>query len=219
MRRTAALMHVVAEVAVAAIIAAGAGGSVIAAPAGARLAVRLASVAALPDDGRVALRSEVERLWARAGVHIQWAEPFGPEHPGELVLQVIVVSRRDVTSRDDHAWPVAELVGASTLRPVAVASLEAAWRVVDAANRGAEPSTIRLQRLGRVLGRAVAHEIGHHLLGRQHSSRGLMRARIDAADFGDLRDGGFELDRADRPAAVIAAEGGALRVAGLRARR
>ncbi len=215
----AALIHVVAGVAVAAIIAAGAGDQLIAAPAAARLAVRLASVAALPDDGRAALRSEVERVWARAGVHIEWADPMGPEPLGEPALQVIVVSGRAVTSREDHAWPVAELVGASTHRPVAVASLEAAWRVVDAAYDGTEPNTIRLQRLGRVLGRAVAHEIGHHLLGRQHSSRGLMRARIDAADFGDLRDGGFELDRADRPAAVIAADGGSLRLAGLRARR
>lgn len=130
---------------------------------------------------------------------------------------MIVVSRRAGAPSDDHAWPVAELIGGST--PVAVASLEAAWRVVDAAYEGTEPSTIRIQRLGRVLGRAVAHEIGHHLLGRQHSSRGLMRARIEAADFGDLRDGGFELDRADRPAAVLAAESGALRLPGLRARR
>jgi len=204
---------------VTALIAAGASGSVLAAPAAARLAVRLAGVATLPDDGRTALRSEVERLWARAGIHIQWADPMSPEPPGEAVLQVIVVSRRAVTSGDDHTWPVAELVGASTDRPVAVASLEAAWRVVDVAYQGSEPNSIRLQRLGRVLGRAVAHETGHPLLGRQHSLRGLMRARIDAADFGDLRDGGFELDRADRSAAVMAAGGGALRLAGLRARR
>jgi hypothetical protein len=218
-RLTAAWTHVVSGVAVTALVAAGAGGSVLAAPAAARLTVRLASVTTLPDDGRAALRSEVERLWARAGVHIQWAEPISSERRDASALQVIVVSRRAVTSSDDHAWPVAELVGASTHRPVAVASLEAAWRVVDAAYEGTEPTTIRLQRLGRVLGRAVAHEIGHHLLGRQHSARGLMRARIDAADFADLRDGGFELDRIDRPAAVRAADGGSLRLASLRARR
>lgn len=219
MRLTAAWFHVVSGVAVTALIAAGASGSVLAAPAAARLTVRLASVATLPDDGRAALKSEVERLWARAGVHIQWADPIGPEPLGESVLQVIVVSGRAVTSREDHAWPVAELVGAATHRPVAVASLEAAWRVVNAAYEGTEPTAIRRQRLGRVLGRAVAHEIGHHLLGRQHSARGLMRARIDAADFADLRDGGFELDRADRGAAVRAADGGTLRLAGLRAGR
>jgi hypothetical protein len=204
---------------VAAIVTADAGTRVMAATAGVRLPVRLASVTTLPDDGRAALRSEVARLWARAGVHIEWAEPISSERPDASILQVIVVSRRAVTASDDHAWPVAELVGASTHRPVAVASLEAAWRVVDAAHERTEPNAIRLQRLGRVLGRAVAHEIGHHLLGRQHSARGLMRARIDAADFGDLRDGGFELDRADRPAAVLAAEGGSLRLAGRRARR
>jgi hypothetical protein len=218
-RLTAAMIHAAAAAMLAAIVAVGVCEPVSAAPAAARLTVRLASVATLPDDGRAALRSEVERLWARAGVHIQWADPIGPEPLGESVLQVIVVSGRAVTSREDHAWPVAELVGASTHRPVAVASLEAAWRVVDAGYESTEPTTIRLQRLGRVLGRAVAHEIGHHLLGRQHSSRGLMRARIDAADFGDLRDGGFELERADRPAAVVAVQSGTLNLASLRARR
>ena len=164
MRLTAAWIHVVSGVAVTALIAAGAGRSVLAAPTAARLTVRLASVTTLPDDGRAALRSEVERLWSRAGVQIEWADPMGPEPLGEPVLQVIVVSGRAVTSREDHAWPVAELVGASTHRPVAVASLEAAWRVVDVAYEGTEPNTIRLQRLGVVLGRAIAHEIGHHLL-------------------------------------------------------
>lgn len=69
-RHASALIHIVAGVGVAAIIAAGASDPGMAAPAGARLAVRLASVAAVPEDGRAALRSEVERLWARAGVHI-----------------------------------------------------------------------------------------------------------------------------------------------------
>jgi hypothetical protein len=46
-----------------------------------------------------------------------------------------------------------------------------------------------------VLGRAVAHEIGHYLLNtRGHARHGLMRARIDARDFADLRNGGFGLD-------------------------
>ena len=51
------------------------------------------------------------------------------------------------------------------------------------------------RRLGVVLGRAVAHEIGHFLLNTAaHSRRGLMRARIDPHDFVDLRRGGFGLD-------------------------
>jgi hypothetical protein len=59
-----------------------------------------------------------------------------------------------------------------------------------------EPERLTHQRLGVVLGRAVAHEIGHFLLATPtHAASGLMRARIAAADFADLREGGFFLDR------------------------
>jgi len=48
-----------------------------------------------------------------------------------------------------------------------------------------------------VLGRAVAHEIGHYLLHTNtHAPYGLMRANIDAREFADLRAGTFRLDRA-----------------------
>jgi hypothetical protein len=51
-------------------------------------------------------------------------------------------------------------------------------------------------KLGIVLGRAVAHEIGHYLLqSNAHSTYGLMRASIDAREFADLRSGSFRLDR------------------------
>ena len=51
------------------------------------------------------------------------------------------------------------------------------------------------RQIGVVLGRAIAHEVGHHLLNTAgHARHGLMRARIDARDFADLRDGGFDLD-------------------------
>jgi hypothetical protein len=45
-----------------------------------------------------------------------------------------------------------------------------------------------------VLGRAVAHEIGHYLLGPAHASSGLMRANIDAQEFADVRSRSFLLD-------------------------
>jgi hypothetical protein len=54
-------------------------------------------------------------------------------------------------------------------------------------------------RLAVVLGRAVSHEIGHYLLDTNtHARRGLMRARIDAREFADLRSGSFRLDDAAR---------------------
>jgi hypothetical protein len=52
------------------------------------------------------------------------------------------------------------------------------------------------RRLGLVLGRALAHEIGHYILDTYtHASHGLMRPQFNAVEFIDLRDGAFALDR------------------------
>lgn len=46
-----------------------------------------------------------------------------------------------------------------------------------------------------MLGRALAHEIGHYLLGTHtHARNGLMRSTFDALEFTDPRSGTFALD-------------------------
>jgi hypothetical protein len=46
-----------------------------------------------------------------------------------------------------------------------------------------------------VLGRAVAHEIGHFLLSTgTHAESGLVRATVDAREFAAVGDGNFSLD-------------------------
>jgi hypothetical protein len=49
--------------------------------------------------------------------------------------------------------------------------------------------------LGTVLGRAMAHELGHYFLDTAtHASRGLMRARFEPGEFSDIRSTAFALD-------------------------
>ncbi|HWW87897.1 MAG TPA: hypothetical protein VNZ26_30075 [Vicinamibacterales bacterium] len=49
---------------------------------------------------------------------------------------------------------------------------------------GKRPESERERLIGRALGRTLAHEIGHYLLGsKEHTPRGLMRATIAAEDF------------------------------------
>jgi hypothetical protein len=57
--------------------------------------------------------------------------------------------------------------------------------------------------LSRALGRALAHEIGHYVLGsKAHTQRGLMKPRLSATDlFGPRRDE-FNLTSSDRATAV-----------------
>jgi hypothetical protein len=52
--------------------------------------------------------------------------------------------------------------------------------------------------MGRVLGRVVAHEIGHALLlTTRHADDGLMRARLDSNDVRPPHDGQFALSATD----------------------
>ena len=62
-------------------------------------------------------------------------------------------------------------------------------------SEGSELTAVNERRLGVVLGRALAHEIGHHLLDTPtHARSGLMRPHFDALEFTNLRDGTFALD-------------------------
>jgi hypothetical protein len=110
-------------------------------------------------------------------------------------LRVLVLSRQKAGADDTSTFTVGELVRNEGARPLAIASLTAARRIVDESVR-----TRRLEgprdydrRLGVVLGRAVAHEIGHYLLGPSHARNGLMRANIDAQEFADVRSRSFLL--------------------------
>ena len=163
--------------------------------AGPLVDVHLATAADLPPLARVTLIQEVNDIWRREGVRVRW--PLDPvtAQPPDFALRVLVVQRERAGGHAEHEWPVGELLFDQADRAVAVASIEAAERVIDTATPSDEPALLRARRLGTVLGRTVAHEVGHYLLNTSsHARRGLMRARIDARDFADLRSGAFFLD-------------------------
>ena len=82
-------------------------------------------------------------------------------------------------------------------RHFAVVSTGAARRVVAAVRAPHEPQALADRRLALVLGRAVAHELGHFLLATAgHTPSGLMRAYVAVADYVDPRRGGFRIDAA-----------------------
>jgi hypothetical protein len=57
--------------------------------------------------------------------------------------------------------------------------------------------------LGRAMGRALAHEIGHYLLASKlHTARGLMQATHSASAFFGYPRSGFAVDAAQRQAVV-----------------
>jgi hypothetical protein len=159
------------------------------------LSVRLTTSNELSAVSQRALINETESIWRDARVQLRWLREAGSTDDDRPLR--IVVTRRTVTATD-HRWPVAELLRFEDRSAIALASITAALRIVE--ERPELPlvdlPAMRQYKLGVVLGRAVAHEIGHYLLqSNAHSPYGLMRASIDAREFADLRTGAFRLDR------------------------
>lgn len=188
--------------AVTAIAVGGAGwtpsaGVLRAAPEPARLNLHLTAVEDLPPSSRHVLISEAAAIWKHEGVHLRWLS--GSERATGATLRILVVPRTVGAPPDGDPWPVAELLRFEDSRALAIASISGALRVVDQSQRATlfDLPDLREYRLGRVLGRAVAHEIGHYLLqSNTHAESGLMRARIDAHEFADAGRSSFRLDEA-----------------------
>jgi len=158
------------------------------------LSVRFTTSNELSAVSQRALINETESIWRDAHVQLRWIRDNSTDADRPLR---IVVARRVVAAADNQ-WPVAELMRFEDRSAIALASISAALRIVE--ERPELPlvdlPAIRQYKLGVVLGRAVAHEIGHYLLqSNAHSPYGLMRASIDAREFADLRTGAFRLDR------------------------
>jgi len=124
-----------------------------------------------PETLRLA-ESETERIFARAGVHLEWhecgtiARPesadstcAAPLAPSDLQLRIV----NKVNLARIHASE--ETIG-STFGNVATVQLEPLWELER------PMACFRYQ----MLARAIAHEFGHALLGPAHSPQGIMRA-------------------------------------------
>lgn len=163
------------------------------------LAALLTMAPDLPVISRSVLVSQAEQIWRREGVALRWLVARG-DQASTAPLRILVIARREAVPADDPAeWTVGELVPHGGQRALAIASIAGAERVlVRASGRQLallDAPELTHYRLGVVLGRAVAHEIGHYLLATAtHADRGLMRAAIDAREFADPGARTFTLD-------------------------
>jgi hypothetical protein len=150
------------------------------------LTVRVYDMTGEYADRRRALTTAAGAL-APAGVQIRWVEPGAP-YAGAPAPQDLVVrlARRD----------------ALATRP---GTMALGYAVVDAEGRRGTVATIFLERvdwLARISGAdaeelaglAIAHEVGHLLLGTNaHAPRGLMRARWTADELRARRPADWQL--------------------------
>jgi hypothetical protein len=142
----------------------------------------------LRESTKQTLIREAARIWGGEHVDLRWPVVGETPEPPEAPLRVLVMTRPD---------SAAEILSHQQQRAIAIASIASARRVVDEAARAQlfeHPANLEY-RLGLVLGRAVAHEIGHFLLSTSsHAERGLMRAHVAAGEFAALGRDQFRLD-------------------------
>jgi len=145
----------------------------------------------MTDEGMKAVvlaraRDEVTAIWKQYGVEIIWEERWTPARPKpDLWVQFVDVAlkSKSMSGAPAVAWiPFAEGVPLPYVRvskPNATALLNTrSW--FDARPLSSATEDLQNQAMGRIIGRAVAHEIGHFLLAAQtHAPNGLMRAALD----------------------------------------
>ena len=170
------------------------------------LAVTLVAAAQVPDTVQRVMRVEAARIWQHEGVGVTWNQDATRDHRDTSALRVVFVQAELGLPADDRRYAIAEFHRAH--RRILV-SLSAAERAVTHGlariNGAGWPAEPHDRAWGLVLGRALAHELGHYLLGTAvYSRRGLMRASFPARDLVDPRAANFFL-LDDGDAALVSA--------------
>ena len=151
------------------------------------------------------MRDEASAIWQRYGLQIQWPSnrrdvqcPFvhgsfdvlvedQPPSAGSASRVGVLGSTRLVPAAIDHVGILVDYDETLGL----LESLPESQRFTLLNHPDIGPVDV-----GRALGRVLAHEIGHVVLGApRHQSWGLMRKRFTPADLADRRRGAYTLSR------------------------
>jgi hypothetical protein len=123
--------------------------------------------------------ADLEIAWRDCGAPLECGEPLGP---GELVVRIVAAPARAVPRLLGYSLIDVEWKGGSLATILAD-------RIEDLAGHARADS-------GLLMGRAIAHELGHLLLGTNaHPGGGLMRANWTAAEIEADRRGDWMLSR------------------------
>jgi hypothetical protein len=139
----------------------------------ARLAITVATSSTLVTPAlATAAAAEADAVWRPAGVDIEWSIGDRPGWAPEPPMLYVVFA--------DHC--IGERGGGLSLASIDFINGEPMRRIVVCANEVTAVAA-SAELVPRVMGRAIAHEIGHYLFGREHMPAGLMRARHSFAEF------------------------------------
>ena len=145
-----------------------------------------------------AMTQELRDIWTREGVDVNWTGT--DESPVDVTVPVVFHDRelRKHDPKHEDAFGVTLFAGRSQRILVSVPRA----RFVVSAHRGLADSgdamTLDIAH-GRLLGRVVAHEVGHALLlTLRHATHGLMSPQLEQRDVTPLGAAQFALSASDR---------------------
>lgn len=165
-----------------------------------RVTLQLVDRVGLSADARREMMREAAELWRAAGVEIEWSKLPSAGSSTEVVMtdashpRITVVVTHNMPGTLPAA-PATVRVMASILfvenRPTQLigaypAEVERLLDTMhmDAGSISERPAALRQRLMGRVLGRAIAHELGHYMFNSSdHAPMGLMRARHRVDDL------------------------------------
>jgi hypothetical protein len=152
--------------------------------------------AGAPPAFLVTAIEEAADIWAAYGVDVRLLNAHDAEHDADVRIAVRIAPSANPHSEGGVLGSI-EFEGdapepAIALYPAAASALMAA--VASSRRENTWPAAPHDRVLARVLGRALAHEIGHFLLrSKSHSPDGLMRARQTGTDLMSPGHRGFAL--------------------------
>jgi len=176
--------------------------------------VTVISSADMPPRLVAAVLAEADEIWRSAGVSFVWRRvapitpaPQSVERDPYLsnTLRITIGNARGA-GRGDGLLPLGWIVFDDVRVPEqeiyisqanAQALMESASAVVGIVNQ--MPPSQRDTLMGRAMGRALAHEIGHYLLAsKSHTDRGLMKAVLTAVELFQPGNSTFRIEPAQR---------------------
>jgi hypothetical protein len=167
--------------AVLAVATPGARGAAADEPPRQAITVRVYDYTAVPDAMLSRSKQDVSRIYRLSGVDITWIEARDPDRAASFEIQIII-RRRSAASATSAAGSI---MGTSLGDTHDVGGSAFVFR--DRVTRVAHE---RNQDVARVLGYAMAHEMGHLLLPYPaHSTTGMMRGEWDGDDLRHIADG------------------------------
>ena len=170
------------------------------APAASRdLRVYLINEAGVAPQTLEVAKAEAGEIWATVGLNLTWTSPPAPF---DFADGVTVIVRRAMSPPGPDAAD-ARVCSHPALGHVVFAEdgqagnlIEVSFKAITSlVGRGSYmdrpipelPALVRNRLLGRGLGRVVAHEIGHWVMGRGHTEDGLMKASFSVRDVLESR--------------------------------